>query len=371
MRFSKPTTEGGRVRRFPFRFSRSAPGLVFAAGLLLATCYSPPAILVRRYDPPERHLRHAGFEIQIAFLDAARLLDRARWLNGGARALSETGSLTAEPPFAAARRAPNLTAIEIVIYNYGDSPAGVDFSRFRIQDRSGQAPAPTPSDPKRATETKTGAAPPGTERDRPESATQVLRPLSSAEFQRDHASIAIGALSAYEFAFAPREIHRFAWPLPDWYAKRRAAHEDTRSVAEGQRSEGLRELDHAAQRQRLAPGGEIRGIALFRALAENQTYELRYEASTGTDFSMPALSFEFRTEARRSARWLVFSYIPDAEETAAPGDSAEKNDAMNSEDPETRRETEFRAARDYRRMHEQLRAHDRIRAGLREGPRQK
>ncbi|MCR9144852.1 MAG: hypothetical protein NXI24_21620 [bacterium] len=347
MRFSKPTTEPPAPATGFSPFANFALTIfafhIFALNALIQIgCYSPPGILERAYTPERHAAFHNGFEIQIEFLSADRLLDRARWLNSGAFH-GRRAAIDSEPPYPAARRAPDLTAIEIRLFNYGDRSATVDFARFRLQ--------------RLATNSDLTDNP---AEDRADDLTDdPVRPLGAADFAREYAGLAIGSLAAYNFAFAQRETHRFSVPIPDWHGQGLRAESDTRSVAE-MRSAARRTEDAErsiySERQSLPPGGEIRGIVLFAMLAENQRYELDYEfedegdqppdTKTNSDgatreFHMRPLAFEYRLRIMRDQSRPLFTDAGD-----------DREDYLNAE---------ARSAREYFRMHEQLQEHDRLR----------
>lgn len=335
MRFLKPTIE-------PRSF-----GAALSVAVLMGSCYSPPAILERRFHPEAVYLRHANFEFRFEFLDSQRLLDRARWLNSGAPAV-QSRATTAAPAFPAARRAPDLTAIEITVFHYGNAPASVDFQRFRIHpsrdtDATGDSPAANAG---------------GVVDSRAPLAVEAVRPIYAAEFRQQYAGRAIGALAAIDFAFVQNEVHRFSQPLPDWYANYNTARTDD-TVSEAERSQRAKLRDQAIDdlsraesgRGRLDPGGEIRGIVLFPLLAENRNYVLRYAASRDDrGFAVPELPFAYRTRGRYagSERGAFATLLK------SPG-------AASADDMDRRRAARARAAREAYIMHEQLRAHDRLR----------
>lgn len=314
--------------------------------LAIAACYSPPAILETLYAPDSFYVSEAGFEIQLEFLDSERLLERARWLNSG----SINRRIAFTPPFAPARRAPDLTALQITVLNYGLTPACVNFEHMRI--------AALFSDTQ--TTRSTG---------------RILRPIQARAYQAEYAGQFSGALRAYEFAFQQNEIHRFAQPIPDWFSNRSGGNHaglarDTLSPAERRNRERVRESDNAKQNQvrtRLAPGGEIRGIVLFAMLEENRDYELRFTPPTGLAinraqcggsrfFAMPAVRFRHRVVSIKRGEEEASS-----EPTVDNSNSGLSRSATTIQgDPDLRREQTRRMARDYHRMHEQLRNHERL-----------
>ena len=315
MRSSKPIVETNASRPAVFV-------AVFLFGIF-AACYSPPAVLNARHVPDQIYTRQAGFEICIRFLTPEDLLDRDRWLNSGLRQ-----EIAFEQKYIAARRAPDLTALEVAVLNYGASPARVDFHAFRITESGGR----------------------------------TFTPITPRQFRERFAGRASGSLAYYEFAFQQKESYFFAQPIPDWFNPF-AASESTLAPAEEfalhRRQDALTE-ELRAMRATVAPGDETRGIVLFPMLAENTAYRLEYAPpETVTNAAVSAREFVF---APVDFRYDVIALRRDAKPNPAEEKTRTDSETKAQAERARLRDAQYRDARELQRMHAQLRRHAELRA---------
>ena len=238
---------------------------------------------------------HQEVRRRVIFLSRARLRQIIRRLYSGRRFM----------------RIPDTTAIEMHFFNYGRDRLHVDYTRFRIRAvRSGR----------------------------------IVGPLDPRTFDRDYYGSGMSGLP-YEYAFAARDSFRFQMPVPDWFSAARARRTGSTLEYTRRREANWRRLDRLQKRARgLAPGRELKGIALFPLLQPGEDYVLEYR-TTGDGDAIVFRPFHFQLKRVRSPR--------------DTGDTATRRRvwfAFQDDQAIIRRETGETLI-----MHEQLRNHDRLR----------